>query len=110
MKTLTLALFAVSLTVAPIASAAMAQDAAPAAAAAVEAPANKTAVSKKWAVGERMPGAFVIRSNQANAEALNLPAAPVGYKWYHVTDNAYLINVLNDHISKIVGVPAKTKA
>lgn len=105
MKTLTLAFFAASLAAAPLASVALAQDATPAAA--VAAPANKTEVSKKYAVGDRMPGMYVARGYLADVAALKLPAAPVDHKWYHVTDNAYLLNVRTDRIVQIVGVPAK---
>ena len=111
MKTLTLALVAASLVAAPLTATAQAANTAAtdAAATAALAPANSTAESKKWKVGERVPGAFTSTSRyRADTEALNLPKAPARHRWIHVGDNAYLVNEATDTIVQITGVPAKS--
>lgn len=112
MKTLTIALVAASLAAAPAAFAQSANTAArdaTATATAALAPANNTEQSKKWKVGERVPGSFVSSSRyKADVEGLNLPKAPALHRWVHVGDNAYLINTQNDVIVQITGVAAKS--
>lgn len=111
MKTLTIALVAASLAAAPAAFAQSANSAAndaTATAAATLAPANNTEQSKKWKVGERIPGAFVSSSRfKADVEGLNLPKAPARHRWIHVGDNAYLVNNQTDVIVQITGVAVK---
>lgn len=111
MKTLTIVLTAAALVAAPAAFAQPANSAATDAAATVAAlaPANSTAKSKKWKVGDRVPGAFTASSRyKADVEGLNLPKAPALHRWIHVEDNAYLINEQTDTIVQITGVAAKS--
>jgi Ni/Co efflux regulator RcnB len=112
MKTLTIVLAAASIAVAPAAFAQSAnsagRDAATTMTAAL-APANASPSSKKWKVGDRVPGAFTASSRyKADVEALNLPKAPALHRWIHVEDNAYLINEQTDQIVQITGVSAKS--
>ena len=110
MKTLTVVLAAVALVSAPAAFAQSANSAGTDAAStsAALAPANATAKSKKWKVGDRVPGSFVASSRyKADVASLNLPKAPALHRWIHVEDNAYLINEQNDIIVQITGVTAK---
>jgi Ni/Co efflux regulator RcnB len=111
MKTITIALAAVALATAPAAFAQSANSAGSDAAStttAALAPANASSQSKKWKVGDRVPGAFTASSRyKADVEGLNLPKAPSLHRWIHVEDNAYLINEQTDQIVQITGVPQK---
>ena len=111
MKTLTIALAAAALLAAPAAFAQSANSAATDAASTVAAlaPANATAKSKKWKIGDRVPGAYTASSRyKADVESLNLPKPPALHRWIHVEDNAYLINEQTDTIVQITGVATKS--
>ncbi len=111
MKTLTIALVAASIAATPLAAFAQAATAAKDAAAtatATLAPANNTAESKKWKVGDRLPGTYLATSKYKADASLGLPAAPYAHRWLHVGDNAYLINDRTATIVQITGVAAKS--
>ena len=111
MKTLTIALAAAAIAISPAAFAQSASAAGADAATTVAAlaPANASPQSKKWKVGDRVPGAYTASSRyKADVAALNLPKAPALHRWIHVEDNAYLINEQTDAIVQITGVAAKS--
>ena len=113
MKTMTIVLVAASLAAAPFAAQAQSANTAAADAAATTtaalAPANNTAQSKNWKVGDRVPGAYTASSRyKADVDGLNLPKAPALHRWIHVGDNAYLISDQTDRIVQITGVSAKS--
>jgi Ni/Co efflux regulator RcnB len=110
MNTLKLAFLAAAIVAAPMSVAFAADEPTPAPAVMKPSAPNKTNVSKNFEIGDRMPGSYVSTSAyKADVSGLGLPAAPAGYRWVHVTDNAYLVNETNDAIKQIVGVPAKQK-